>query len=107
MIVGENPRRIEYLWQILYRGAFWRQGVVGMSANSGINQALWDIKGKDLGKPVYELLGGPVRDKVRMYTHFGGETPVARYQPDFSVEKTRQRIGWYREFHPDGGIADW
>jgi len=75
MIVGEDPRRIEYIWQILYRGAFWRQGVIGMSAISGIDQALWDIKGKDLGKPVYELLGGPVRDKVRMYTHFGGETP--------------------------------
>ena len=63
MIVGEDPRRIEYIWQILYRGAFWRQGVIGMSAISGIDQALWDIKGKDLGKPVYELLGGPVRDK--------------------------------------------
>jgi galactonate dehydratase len=75
MIIGEDPRRIEYIWQILYRGAFWRQGVIGMSAISGIDQALWDIKGKDLGKPVYELLGGRVRDKVRMYTHFGGETP--------------------------------
>ncbi len=75
MIVGEDPRRIEYIWQILYRGAFWRQGLVGMSAISGIDQALWDIKGKELGKPVYELLGGPVRDKVRMYTHFGGDSP--------------------------------
>ena len=75
MIIGEDPRSIEYIWQILYRGAFWRQGVIGMSAISGIDQALWDIKGKDIGKPVYELLGGPVRDKVRMYTYFGGETP--------------------------------
>jgi galactonate dehydratase len=74
MILGEDPRRIEYIWQILYRGAFWRQGVIGMSAISGIDQALWDIKGKDVDKPVYELLGGPVRDKIRMYTHFGGET---------------------------------
>ena len=49
MIVGEDPRRIEYIWQILYRGAFWRQGVIGMSAISGIDQALWDIKRKDLG----------------------------------------------------------
>ncbi|MAS33380.1 MAG: galactonate dehydratase [Anaerolineaceae bacterium] len=77
MIVGEDPRRIEYLWQIMYRSAFWRQGIIGMSAISGIDQALWDIKGKDLGKPVYELLGGPVRDKARMYTHFGGATPEA------------------------------
>ncbi len=75
MVMGEDPRRVEYIWQILYRSAFWRQGVIGMSAISGIDQALWDIKGKDLGKPVYELLGGPVRDKCRMYTHFGGRTP--------------------------------
>ena len=75
MIVGEDPRRIEYLWQVMYRSAFWRQGIIGLSAISGIDQALWDIKGKDLGKPVYDLLGGPVRDKVRLYTHFGGSTP--------------------------------
>jgi galactonate dehydratase len=90
MILGEDPRRIEYLWQILYRGAFWRLGVIGMSAISGIDQALWDIKGKDLGKPVYELLGGPVRDRVRMYTHFGGSTPAAAvYSAMSKVEK-----GW-------------
>ncbi len=90
MIVGEDPRRIEYIWQILYRGAFWRQGVIGMSAISGIDQALWDIKGKDLCKPVYELLGGPVRNKVRMYTHFGGETP------DKAVESAINKVeaGW-------------
>jgi len=74
MILGEDPRRIEYIWQILTRSAFWRQGIIGMTAISGIDQALWDIKGKELGRPVYELLGGPVRDKVRVYTHFGGET---------------------------------
>ncbi len=74
MIVGEDPLRIEYLWQIMYRSAFWRQGVIGLSAISGIDQALWDIKGKEYGRPVYELLNGPVRDKVRMYTHFGGTT---------------------------------
>lgn len=90
MILGEDPRRIEYIWQILYRGAFWRQGVIGMSAISGIDQALWDIKGKDLGKPVYELLGGRVRDKVRMYTHFGGDTPDAAVKSAMNkVEK-----GW-------------
>jgi galactonate dehydratase len=90
MIVGEDPRRVEYIWQILYRGAFWRQGVIGMSAISGIDQALWDIKGKDLGKPVYELLGGPVRDKVRMYTHFGGTTPEKAAEN--AVEKIKN--GW-------------
>lgn len=77
MLVGENPLRVEYLWQLLYRSAFWRMGVIGLSAISGIDQALWDIKGKEANKPIYELLGGPVRDKVRMYTHFGGATPEA------------------------------
>ena len=75
MILGEDPRRVEYCWQILHRSGFWRMGAIGLSALSGIDQALWDIKGKELGRPVYELLGGPVRDKVRMYTHYGGSTP--------------------------------
>jgi galactonate dehydratase len=76
MILGEDPRRVEHCWQILYRSGFWRMGVIGLSAISGIDQALWDIKGKDLGKPVYELLGGRVRDKVRVYTHYFGSTPA-------------------------------
>jgi galactonate dehydratase len=76
-LIGQDPRRIEHCWQLLYRGAFWRMGVIGLSVISAIDQALWDIKGKDLGVPVYELLGGRVRDKVRMYTHFGGATPKA------------------------------
>lgn len=92
MILGEDPRRVEYIWQILYRGAFWRQGIIGMSAISGIDQALWDIKGKELGKPVYELLGGRVRDKARMYTHFnsGGGTV------DQAVESAMSKVkkGW-------------
>jgi galactonate dehydratase len=76
-LIGQDPRRIEHCWQLLYRGAFWRMGVIGLSVISAIDQALWDIKGKDLGVPVYELLGGRVRDTVRMYTHFGGATPKA------------------------------
>ncbi len=90
MIVGEDPLRIEYLWQIMYRSAFWRQGVIGLSAISGIDQALWDIKGKVYGRPVYELLNGPVRDKVRMYTHFGGTDTASTVQSALAmVEK-----GW-------------
>jgi galactonate dehydratase len=72
MVIGEDPRRIEHIYQKLYRQSFWRLGVIGMSGISAIEQALWDIKGKLLGVPVYELLGGQVRDKVRMYTHLGG-----------------------------------
>ena len=72
MVIGEDPRRIEHIYQKLYRQSFWRLGVIGMSGISAIEQALWDIKGKLLGVPVYELLGGQVRAKVRMYTHLGG-----------------------------------
>ena len=58
LILGLDPRRIEHIWQIMHRQYFWRGGIVTMSAMSGIDQALWDIKGKDLGRPVCELLGG-------------------------------------------------
>jgi len=70
--VGEDPTRIEHLYQKMYRQSFWRTGVIGLSAISGIEQACWDILGKSLGVPVYKLLGGAVRDRVRMYTHLGG-----------------------------------
>jgi galactonate dehydratase len=85
MVVGEDPRRIEHIFQKLYRQSFWRFGVTGMSAISAIEQALWDIKGKWLGVPVFELLGGQVRDKVRMYTHLGGGKMTAVYET-FDVE---------------------
>jgi len=75
MILGQDPRRIEHCWQILYRSGFWRMGVIGLSAISGIDQALWDIKGKTLGVPVHELLGGAVRNRIRMYGWVGGDDP--------------------------------
>jgi len=74
-LLGKNPMQIERIWQSLYVGNFWRGGVIQMSGISGIDQALWDIKGKVLGVPVYELLGGAVRDRIRCYTHLKGETP--------------------------------
>ena len=76
-LIGEEPDPIEHHWQRLHRHGFWRGGVVLMSALSAIEQALWDIKGKKLGVPVYELLGGPTRRRVRLYTHCGGPTPEA------------------------------
>ena len=79
MLLGEDPARIEHLYQKLYRLSFWRVGVIGMSAISGIEQALWDIKGKALNRPVFDLLGGRVRDRVRMYTHLGGGDMRAVY----------------------------
>jgi galactonate dehydratase len=80
MLIGEDPTRIEHLYQKLYRGAFFRPGVIGMSAISGIEHALWDILGKSLNVPVYKLLGGAVRDRVRMYTHLGGGQMDAVYR---------------------------
>lgn len=79
-LIGEDPRRIEYLYQMMYRQYFWKVGIEGMSAISGIEQALWDIKGKDLGVPVYELLGGRVRDSIRLYNHLGGGTMKGMYE---------------------------
>lgn len=84
MIVGEDADRIEHLYQKMYRQSFFRMGVIGMSAISGIEQALWDIRGKELNQPVYKLLGGAVRDKVRMYTHLGGGDMKAVYETQFS-----------------------
>lgn len=72
-LIGADASAIEDLWQTLYRGGFYRGGPVLTSAISGIEQALWDIKGKRLGVPVYELLGGPVRDKMRVYAWIGGD----------------------------------
>lgn len=86
MILGRDPARLDFLWQILYRHSFWRPGVIGMTAISGIEQACYDILGKSLGVPVYQLLGGRVRDKVRMYTHLGGGESKSVYE---SFESSR------------------
>jgi galactonate dehydratase len=72
LLIGEDPRRIEHIWQVMYRQHFFKGGVTTMSALSGIDQALHDIKAKDLGVPLYQLLGGRVRDRVRMYDHLDG-----------------------------------
>jgi galactonate dehydratase len=76
-LIGEDPGPIEHHWQRLHRHGFWRGGIILNSALSGIEQALWDIKGKKLGAPVYELLGGPTRNRVQVYTHAGGPTTEA------------------------------
>ncbi|HEX5270693.1 MAG TPA: galactonate dehydratase, partial [Gemmataceae bacterium] len=68
-LVGKDPRQVVHHWQAIYRHAFYRGGPILTSALSGIDQALWDIKGKALGVPVYELLGGPTRRRVRVYAH--------------------------------------
>ena len=74
-LIGKDPADIEGLWETLYRAGFYRGGGVLMSAISGIDQALWDIKGKKFGVPVYQLMGGKCRDKMRVYSWIGGDRP--------------------------------
>ena len=75
LLKGHPANKIEDVFQILYRGGFYRGGPILSSAISGIEEALWDIRGKSLGLPVYELLGGSVRDKIRVYCWIGGDRP--------------------------------
>jgi len=77
-LVGKDPRRVAHHWQAIYRHAFYRGGPILTSALSGIDQALWDIKGKALGVPVYELLGGPTRDRIKVYAHGGSPEAIRR-----------------------------
>ncbi|OBX09032.1 galactonate dehydratase [Gallibacterium salpingitidis] len=89
-LIGKDPHDIEDHWNVLYRSSFYRGGPIMMSALAGIDQALWDIKGKALNTPVYQLLGGKCRDRVRMYSWIGGDRPddVAR------MAKERQELGF-------------
>ncbi|MEO1035437.1 MAG: galactonate dehydratase [Pseudomonadota bacterium] len=75
-LIGRDPRAINDIWQTLYRGGFYRGGPVLMSAIAGIDQALWDIKGKELNQPVYKLLGGALRERMKTYTWVGGDDPA-------------------------------
>ena len=72
-LIGQDPLRIEDHWQVLTKGGFYRGGPILSSALAGIDQALWDIEGKTYGVPVHALLGGPVRDKMRVYAWVGGD----------------------------------
>src|SRR5215510_7198909 len=69
LLVGRDARRIEDIWQYLYKGAYWRRGPVTMCAISAVDTALWDIKAKSLGVPLYQLLGGASREAVLVYGH--------------------------------------
>ena len=79
-LLGRDPRQVEDIWQTLFRARFYRGGPVMMSAIAGVNQALWDIKGKYHGVPIYDLLGGAVRDRVQIYAGIGGDSPSAAAQ---------------------------
>ena len=73
--IGHDARRIEDIWQVAYRGGFYRGGPVLMSALAGLEQALWDLKGRAFGMPAWEMLGGQVREKIRAYAWIGGDRP--------------------------------
>ena len=86
-LIGRDARRIEDVWQYLYKGAYWRRGPVTMSAISAVDTALWDIKGKALDTPVYDLIGGRSRDSVLVYGHANGR----------DLEDTVTAVGAYAE----------
>jgi galactonate dehydratase len=101
--IGHDPARIEDVWQIAYRLGFYRGGPVLMSALSGLDQALWDLKGRLLGVPVWQLLGGAVRDRVPVYAWIGGDRPdevaeaaAARREQGFKAVKMNATadLGW-------------
>jgi mannonate dehydratase len=86
-LIGRDPRRIEDIWQYLYRGAYWRRGPVTMRAIAAVDVALWDIKAKMAGMPLYDLLGGRSRDGVLFYGHANGA----------DIDQTSEQVGHYRE----------
>jgi galactonate dehydratase len=75
-IIGKDPMHIEDHWNVMYRGGFYRGGAILMSAIAGIDQALWDIKGKFYNAPIYQLLGGKCRDTIKVYSWIGGDRPA-------------------------------
>ncbi len=88
-LIGKDPLRIEHHWQHIYRSAFFRGGPILMTALSGLDQALWDIAGKHYGVPTYELLGGPVRDRIRVYAHWG-----IHDLSDEGLAEAKERLEW-------------
>ena len=91
-LIGKDPMMIEHHVQALYRGGFYRGGPLMMSAISGIEQALWDIKGKYYNCPVYEMLGGKCRDKIRMYTHVKRAGVPGEFSIDEMLKITQDRL---------------
>ncbi|MBW8883099.1 MAG: galactonate dehydratase, partial [Asticcacaulis sp.] len=113
--IGQDANRIEDMWQTFYRLGFYRGGPVLMSALSGLDQALWDLKGKRFGVPVWELLGGRVRDRVQVYAWIGGDRPSdvvdaakARIAQGFKAIKMNasEDMGWLDSPKVINGVID-
>ena len=98
-LIGENPMRIEYLWQSMFRDLFMRAGPAHMAAISCVDMALYDIKGKVLGVPVYELLGGKVRDRVRLYGHVADKSAPGIAQKAKKLADSGVNMIRFRAFH--------
>lgn len=102
LLVGHDPFRIEYLWQLMWRSGFHPSGQVLSSAIAAIDIALYDLKGKALGVPVYDLLGGRTRDKVLTYCHIGGVTPTDTLKVAQSmVDQGWKAVRWEPSFQAD------
>ncbi len=113
LLIGRDPGRIEDIWQMLFRGTYWRGGPVLMTALAGIDTALWDIKGKRAGMPVYSLLGGKTREGALAYTHAGGVDAVAcedsarqKIEMGFKVVRCQVAIPGNKGTYGAGGAAE-
>jgi mannonate dehydratase len=104
-LIGRDPARIEDTWQYLYRGAYWRRGPVTMSAIAAVDTALWDIKGKVAGLPVYQLLGGRSRAGVTVYGHANGATVPALLESVADFVSRGYRAVRVQAAVPDSGIS--
>ncbi len=106
-LVGKDPRRVVHHWQAMYRHAFYRGGPILTSALSGVEQALWDLTGKALGVPVYQLFGGPTRDRVRLYKHVGDPQSLRDWKArGFNAFKTGVAGGRPARFIETRGFVD-
>jgi len=99
LLIGRDAHRIEDMWQYLYRGAYWRGGPVGMTAIAAVDVALWDIKAKLAGMPLYQLLGGACRDGVTVYGHANGATIE-----ETIAEAQRYKAMGYRAIRLQSGV---
>lgn len=108
LLIGQDPLRIEDHWQVMTKGSFYRGGAILASAVAGLDQALWDIHGKSLGVPVHQLLGGHVRDRIRMYGWIGGDEPAEiadAVAAQLSVGLTAVKMNASGRMKPLGSVA--